>query len=264
MGFVLKSAMVLGLAVLSCAGFAAADTGSLETATKLYASGDYAQAAHSARALPSARANALAARALLAQARFAPRSERAVLVEAARTTAASAISRDPAIVEGHLQLAVALGFQGRAVGNYFAHQQGLATEARAAIDAALALEPENAWALALSGTWHLEIVNGAGPLLASALYDANRAAGISHIRQAVSAHDVSVIVLHQCALQLLAHDTRAFGEEAERILLAAGHAQVATAFERHTQRQADRLLRAYRSGSDSMLRREITREQMTY
>jgi len=254
----------LGLTVFLCTVSVSAGAVSLEAATDLYVQGDYAEAAQDARAVASAPADALRARALLAQARLAPRGERSALVQAASTSAASAITRDPSVVEGHLQLAVALGFQGRALGNYLAHQQGLATRARKAIDAALTLEPENAWALALSGTWHLEIVKGAGPLLASALYDASRPAGISDIRKAVSTPGVNVIVLHQCALQLLAHDARAFGEEAERILLAARNLDTASAFERHTARQADRLLRAYRTGNDAMLTREIAREQMAY
>lgn len=254
----------LGVSTLMCAASAPAGAASLEAAAELYARGDYAGAAQDATGLASAPADALAARALLAQARLSPRSRRSKLVEAASLSATSAIARDPSVVEGHLQLAVALGFQGRALGSYLAHQQGLATRAREAIDVALALEPENAWALALSGTWHLEIVKGAGPLLASALYDASRSVGISNIRDAVSTPGVNVIVLHQCALQLLAHDARAFGEEAERILLAARNMQTESAFERHTARQADRLLRAYRTGNDAMLQREIEREQMAY
>ena len=230
----------------------------------LYLDGAYEEAAAQALSLNAAEADALAARALLAQARVSQRGERAALVSSARNAAQAAITRDPNIVEGHLQLAVALGFQGRAIGDYVAHQQGLALRARDAIDAALALDPDNAWALALSGTWHLEIVKGAGPLLASALYDASRAQGVDDIREAIATPAISLIVLHQCALQLLAHDARAFGKEAERTLVAASKAEPNGAFERHTARQADRLLRALRSGNEAMLNREIEREQMSY
>lgn len=233
-------------------------------ASDLYDTGSYAKAAEAGLLEQTAAGDALAARALLAEARTGSRSGRGRLVAEAQEAASSAIVRDPEYIEGHMQLAVALGYQGRALGDYIAHQQGLATKARDAIDAALTLEPDNAWARALSGTWHLEIVKGAGPLLASALYDASRAGGLADIRKAVEAQDVSIIVMHQCALQLLAHNADTFGQEAERILISASNMPAQNAFERFTARQIDRLLRAYRSGNDAMLKREIDRAQASY
>lgn len=263
-GIVALAAMVPSVIATGDAQAATAPTASMEDALVLYQDGRYGRAAEEALALGEAEADALAARALLAQARVSPRNDRAALVSEAKSAAQSAIARDPEVVEGHLQLAVALGFQGRAMGDYFAHQQGLATQAREAIDAALALDPDDPWALALSGTWHLEITKGAGPLLASALYDASLSSGITDIRKAIAIPGASLIVLHQCALQLLAHDADAFGAEAERTLVAAGNARPHGAFERRTARQADQLLRAFRSGNASMLKREIDREQMSY
>ncbi|MEP0068805.1 hypothetical protein [Pyruvatibacter sp.] len=233
-------------------------------ALDLYDAGSYTKAAKAGLREQTAAGDALAARAFLAAARTGSRGNRGQLVAEAQEAASSAITRDPAYIEGHMQLAVALGYQGRALGDYIAHQQGLATKARDAIDTALSLEPDNAWARALSGTWHLEIVKGAGPLLASALYDANRAGGLADIRAAVETQDVSIIVLHQCALQLLAHNADTFGQEAERILIAARNMPAQNAFERFTARQIDRLLRAYRSGNDAMLKREIDRAQASY
>lgn len=230
----------------------------------LYASGDYGAAAGVALAHAQAVTDALAARALLAQARTSPRDARGSLVAQARDAARSAIARDPAVIEGQLQLAVALGYQGRAMGNLVAHQRGLADEAKSAIDAALALAPDNAWALALLGSWHLEIVRGAGPLLASTLYGADQTTGIEALRKAAATPGASLIVLHQCALQLLAHDADAFGAEAQRILLAARARQPVDAFERHTARQADKLLRALRTGNRAMLARAIDRAQLSY
>lgn len=233
-------------------------------AYELYAIGKYAEAAHTARLEQTAAGDALAARALLAKAQTGSWSGRGQLVAEAQEAAAAAIARDPKYIEGHMQLAVALGYQGRALGDYIAHQQGLATQARAAIDSALSLDPDNAWARALSGTWHLEIVKGAGPLLASALYDASRADGLADLRKAVNKPDVSIIVLYQCALQLLAHNADSFGREAERILIVASNAERQNAFERFTARRVDKLLRAYRSGNDAMLKREIDLAQASY
>ncbi|MEO0961295.1 MAG: hypothetical protein AAFY01_02620 [Pseudomonadota bacterium] len=243
---------------------AQAETSVSDEAHELYASGNYAEAARKALLTQTAAGDALAARALLANAQTGSRSGRGKLVAEAQEAAAAAIARDPEYIEGHMQLAVALGYQGRALGDYIAHQQGLATQARTAIDSALSLDPDNAWARALSGTWHLEIVTGAGPLLASALYDASRSDGLADLRRAVNAPDVSIIVLYQCALQLLAHNADSFGREAERILIAASNAKQQDAFERFTARRVDRLLRAYRSGNEAMLKREIDQAQASY
>ena len=201
---------------------------------------------------------------MLAQARLAPRGERAGLVGRALEAARRAVARDPQHLEGNLQLALALGYQGRAMGNLAAHQRGLAEEARAAIDTALAVAPDNPWAQALLGSWHVEIVTGAGPLLAATLYGASLDEGLQAFRTAEAHPEVSLLVLHQMALHLLSYDSRSFARQAERMLMAARARDAGTHFERHMARQADRLLRALRSGSHAMLAREIERERLTF
>jgi tetratricopeptide (TPR) repeat protein len=230
----------------------------------LYAEGAYAEAVAAALAHGDAGMDALAARALLAQARLARRGERAGLVGRALEAARRAVARDPQHLEGNLQLALALGYQGRAMGNLAAHQRGLAEEARAAIDTALAVAPDNPWAQALLGSWHVEIVTGAGPLLAATLYGASLDEGLKAFRAAEAHPEVSLLVLHQMALHLLSYDSRSFARQAERMLMAARARDAGTHFERHMARQADRLLRALRSGSHAMLAREIERERLTF
>ncbi len=267
--FVSKLGAILLLAWLSVSGAQARDEAlepgdDLAAAETLYAAGDFAAASRMALGVAEAVGDALAARALLAEVRMVPREERAALVQQAHAAAQSAIERDAGQIEGHLQLAVVLGFEGRAMGNFAAHQKGLAEDARTAIDAALALSPDNAWARALSGTWHLEIVSGAGPIMAIALYGANRSDGLADIRAAVATPDSNAIIRHQCALQLLAHDSDIFGAEAERMLVAALSGPRGDAFQKYTTRQADKLLRAYRTGNASLLKREIERQQGGY
>lgn len=236
----------------------------LDGAAVLYASGDYTAAAERAVATKTADGDALAARALLASAVFAAREEREALVAAGAAAARRAIERDPHSREGHLQLAIALGYQGRAMGQMAAHESGLAHDARTAIDAALAVAPDDAWARAVSGAWHLEIVKRAGPLLAYSLYDASREAGLAELRLAAMTGRDNPVVMHQCALQLLNHDSKTFSEEAERWLIVAARLAPRDAFERHTVRQASRLLRAVRTGREIMILREVERQQLSY
>lgn len=254
------SAAVL-LAFLVGASGAASAAGEMDAAAAYYAAGDYLAAADAAQAAGSAEGHALAARALLAAATTGPRSGSAPLVSEAAQAARRAVAQDAGVVEGHLQLAVALGFKGRSMGNIAAHERGLARAARTAIDAALALAPDDPWVLSVDGTWHLEIVGGAGPLLGAALYDADRSRGLAALRAAAAAPDASPVVVHQCALQLMAHDPTAFGAEAARWLAAVTRREGADAFERHSIRQAGRLLRAWRSGRASLLDYEIARQQ---
>lgn len=267
------------LAALLLSFAAAAQTPDpLAGAQARFAAGDYLAAAADAAAADTAAGDALTARALLAAARTAARAQAPELIARARAAAERAIERDPALLEGHLQLAVALGYQGRAMGHLAAHSAGLALRARQAIDAALARAPGNRWALAVDGTWHLEIVAAAGPLLADALYGAREAAGLAALRRAVtppegSAARLSPVVVHQCALQLMAYDARRFGAEAARWLDRLAGLRGRTALERAALADARRLARAWRAGEAahpgarrgardlSLLMREVSRQQ---
>ena len=255
------SALAVLIAIL-IAGAPMARAADLSAAGLLYAAGDYRQAARMALEAQTAPGDAFAARALLAAATAQPQGDRQELVALAAEAARMAIARDGTAIEGYLQLAIALGYEGRAIGNIAAHERGLASEARRVIDSALAIDADNPWALTLDGAWHLEIVDAAGRILAIALYGARRGSGLAALRAAAAYPDVSLVILHQCALQLLAHDPEKFGAEAAGWLEAVAAREPIDAFERHTKRQAARLLLAWRSGRDTLLRQEIARQQL--
>ena len=56
--------------------------------------------------------------------------------------------------EGRVEFVVALGYQARLIGMFEAHFKGFAQKAKTNIDAAIAADPNNAWAWAALGGWN--------------------------------------------------------------------------------------------------------------
>lgn len=193
----------------------------LEAALDACARGEFREAAAMARELRTSEGMALAARAELAEGDYlAPRSSRRDEFEQAARDAREAIALDPQNPEGHLYLAVALGFLGRIDGSIVAHFAGYAEEAREHIDRALAIAPANPWANALLGGWNLEIVRDGGPI-GESLYGASLEKGVSAYERALALDAGNVAIAYQYALQLVAlgGDTRR--AEARRVLADA-------------------------------------------
>lgn len=229
-----------------------------ERARNAFAAGNYLIAASLAEGDGSADALAFAARARIADA--ITREDglcRDCLIEA-ETVAETAIKHDPNNAEAYVQLAIAIGFRGRLVSTLEAQAEGLAEKGRAAIDRALECDPNNAWARASLGGWHLEIVHRAGPILASVLYGAREEDGLASFRQAVAA-DPGLLLQYHFALSLLALDTQRFRDEALAALAAAAKDTRDDALTAFTRARAQKLEHTVRQGSldeiDALVRR---------
>lgn len=229
---------------------AVASAADLDAALAAYRQGDFARAAELARATGSAQGFALAARAELAHSDLiVVPGERGDGLERAERWARRAIELDPSVDEGHLQLAVALGMIGRERGVVPAHFDGYADEARAHLDLVLARKPGSAWANALLGGWHLEIVYGGG-MVGEILYDADAAEGVARYRRALAIGPDNDLIAFQFALQLLAvyRDDPEFTDEARRLLNRLLDKTPQDAVERLTRDRAARLLSALDAG----------------
>ncbi len=175
----------------------------LNAARDAFVSGDFALAADEARKIDTSAAAAFAARAALAQGDFVAKpDERRAVFAAAEADARRALAHDPDSTEGHLCLALALGFLGRIDGSMAAHFAGYAKEAREHIDRALALDPENAWGHALDGGWNLEIVRDGG-MIGETIYGASFEKGVDAYRRSLALDPHNAAVAYQFALQLL-------------------------------------------------------------
>ncbi len=190
----------------------------LTSIREIFSQGDFSKAAEEARKTDAPGAAALAARAALAEGDFdSDMKDRRNVFVAAERDARRAIARDPDDPEGHLYLALALGFLGRMDGSLAAHFAGYADEARTHIDRALALDPQSAWAHALDGGWNLEISRDGG-LLGEHLYGASPQKGMAAFRKALSLEPGNTAIAYQYALQLLALGGAGHCAEARRVL----------------------------------------------
>ena len=135
----------------------------LGEARKLFAVGEYLPAAETARAEGSAEGLALATQITCYYGRYvAPEEERLALFEGAVDMAAAALALDANSPFVHVQNAHARGRYSQQIGVVEAISEGLASQVRDHIDAALALDGNNASAHMLLAIWHAAIINNSG------------------------------------------------------------------------------------------------------
>jgi hypothetical protein len=205
-----------------------------------YRDGAFLEAAVAAEGRGGAEDLAFAARSLLAQALTGADRDVDALLGRAETNARRALALDPGLVEAQLQLAVALGMQGRRASVAEAVRKGYAREGRALIRGALARAPDEAWAHALEGGWNLEIVRRGGAVGAR-YYGASVAAGRAAFERARALAPDDPVIAYQYAVALLELDADRNRAEATRLLEAARACRAGDAFERRMQRKADRV-----------------------
>lgn len=216
-----------------------------------YFAGAFVEAAGIAEAEGSAEALAFAARARIADATARDGAYCEPCLAAAEVFAQRAIEQDPALAEGYVQLAIALGFRGRLIPLMEAKAERLPERGREAIDRALTLAPRNAWALAARGAWNLEIVHRAGPVLAGVTYGAERAEGLRFFREALALDPANLLLHFHYALTILALDVDDYRAEAAAVLQAGYKDPRADALTRFTRKRADTLKDLLANGSSA-------------
>jgi tetratricopeptide (TPR) repeat protein len=238
--------ILLALIIGAISPLAAAGLGEAEAR---YQRGDMVGAANLARSAASAEGFVLAAKATLVQATYlSPMAEKRALLEQAMTDAKEALALDPDQVDAHLQLAIALGQMAELDDPISAHVNGYAEEGKVLLDQALALDPDNAWARALLGMWHLRIVERAGDALAEGLYGASRAAGVELCSRALAGMDAALELRYGCALTLVELDPDEFEDTAEAALAKVKDSAPRDAADSLAQAAATSLLDELRSG----------------
>lgn len=231
---------------------------SAETA---YRAGAYERVVTLCDAEGSAGSLAFAAQAIIADAITRPTGFCEPCLRRAIAKADQAIARDPQRVEGYLQKSIAIGFRGRAIGVSQARAEGLADEALALLERAVAMAPANAWAQASLGAWHLEIVQHAGPVLANLMYGASREQGLQHYRTALTLDPHSALLQMNYALALLAMEDEDVVPEARRALEIAIADDSPDHLVRYTRNQAQQLLQALNSQDSRAVSRLVRQFQ---
>lgn len=252
--------LVAAIAVFNFGGNAAV-AAVAERALQDYDAGRFLSAAATARQSGTAEGLAFAARAELAHAdMLASKAARAGIIARAEEDARAAIALAPDASEPRLQLAIALGFKGRLDGQVLAHIEGYADEARAHLDIVLAREPDNPWAHALLGGWHLEIV-GLGGFLGRALYGAEIEAGSASYERALSLRPGDPVISYQWALQLASIEEQAYSAQAIDVLSRASGRTSSRFLDERTRARIAELDAALRADDREQIRTLIKRHR---
>lgn len=219
----------------------AAHAATTEDIFAAYSRGDYDQAVKLGEGARTAPGYAIAARAVLADAvlRDTPCMP---CLEKAEKLSRQAVAADPKHAFGQVWLAVSLGYQSRITGKVRARLRDAPGQSKIALDAALAAEPRNAFAVSALGGWNIEIVRGGGSYLAKLLYGATEAEGMALFDRAVKLAPDNVAVHYQVALSLLGFDDEKYRTRIAAELRAAIASNPTTSYEKAMQGRANELL----------------------
>ena len=226
----------------------------------IYAKGDYEAAAKAGEAAHTAGGLAIAARAVLGDAvlRDTPCME---CLQRAEKLARAAVAADPRNAFGQVWLAVSLGYQARLLGIVKAKLRDMPAQSRAALDAAVADDAKNAYAVSALGGWHIEVVKGGGAFLARTIYGARESQALALFDRAVKLAPANVAVHYQVGLALLGFDDEKYHARILTELRAAVGGTAATAYEKAIQTRANDLLGLFNHGSDDALAARLRKYQ---
>ncbi len=233
--------MKTGLAWLLLLVPATAQAAPADEVFALYAKGQYEQAAQAGEASHGAAGLAIAARAVLAEEVLREEPCLACL-ERAEKLARAAVAADPGSAFGHVWLAVALGYEARIIGMVRARYRDFPAQSKASLDAAIAEDPKNAYAVSALGGWHIEVVRGGGAMLARMLYGASESQALDLFDRAVKFAPGNAAVRYQVGLALAGYDAGKYRGRITAELKAAVSATAETAYERKIQDRAQELL----------------------
>ena len=255
---VVLAAVSLGLAAVGSSPLRAEpDERHLEAAATLFHQGRYEAAAREAEDSGLAAGLAFAARATLASATVGKYvAPPFALYERAEALARRAIALDSGNAEAYRLLAIALGEIARRESPLTAFANGYASEARALIRQAMALEPRSPWVHAVLGGWHTEIVAAAGPTLARSLYGATVDEAVAAFDRAVELAPENVILRFEKARALARLDRP--DEELAAALADAVERAANGAFERTMRDRAIRARSAMQRGDRAAALRALS------
>jgi len=149
---------------------------------------------------------------------------------AARADAARSILPDDA--NSHYLFANALGRYSQGISVLDALAQGLGGKVKDALDRTLALQPEHAEAHAALGTYHAEVVNKVGGMLAGLTYGASKDQALEHYDRALALHPDSAIVRIEYANGLLLLFGNRRLDDATRLYIEASKVEPGDAMEK--------------------------------
>lgn len=252
--------MRLAAGALLTALFVPLSAAASESPLALYLAGHYAQAETAGVAENDEEGFAIAARAVLADElmRDAPCLD---CLKRAEDLARRAIAADPKQPEGHIYLAAAIGYEAHIIGDFAAQSKGYAGEAKRELDAAVANDPKDPWALAGLGSWHIQVVRSAGPTLARWLFGAEFTIGQDYYAKALAIAPDNLLLHYQYALALADFDLSGYRGEIEDELTRAVGCAPGSDYEAFAKTRAQELLDTLKRGDLQGSQRLVRRDQ---
>lgn len=235
---------LLAVAFLCTGAWTAPD----DEALALFVAGEYAAVAERAESIGDAENLAMAAQALNAQAYLQQDNKRAKkILKRSLKLADAAAEADPALVEAHLQSAIAMAQRGSRMSAARAFFLGLGPGARERLDAALGLAPDNPAVLSTSAGWHLGVAARAG----NGRFGADAATGRAQFLAARAGDPDSISIAYEMALRLLAYGEPAWRAEALAALEEARVNPAPSAFEKAVQKRAHTFADSIENGPEA-------------
>lgn len=234
-----RSAPVLAV-LFACLCLSAAHAQDAAAAFERYRMGDFEGAIATGEAAKTGPALAVAARAAFAEANLRDMPCLPCL-KRVEDLARRSIMLDPNHPEAFVYLAAAFGYKSRIIGYVRASLDHYPELAKQAIDAALAVDPKDAWSLAALGGWHVEIVRDAGSFLARNLFGARADLGEDAFRRAFAADPGNLVIRLQYALSMSGFDLNRYRREIENQLAAIATLEPRTTYEVAMKQRAARL-----------------------
>lgn len=238
----------------------AAGVAQAATPFELYELGKYDAAITSGIAQNDAAGLAVAARSELA--REAMQKERCLeCIRRAQEDARKAIAADPRNADAHVFLAIALGREGRLLSTLTVLRRGYPTQAKAELDAAIAADSDNAFAWGALAGWNIELVHKGGARLASALYGASVASGLTDFNKAFALAPDNIALRYQYALTMSAYDVNAFSTRINDALMRVLNGEPHGAYEMFVRDRARELRDTLKKGDLDAYAALVSRDQ---
>jgi hypothetical protein len=226
----------------------------------LYVAGKYDAAMKAGAAAGNAQGFVTASRAALADAQT--RADPCLdCLKRAEDFARQAIAADSRVAEAHVYLAVAMGYEARIVGPVWARAHNYPGHAKDELDAALAIDGKDAWALGALGGWNVEIVRTGGDRLADWIYGASVDKGLAAFASAFRSAPDNLSVRYQYALSLSGYDLDRFRHEVDDAFVRVARLKPATAYETVAQRRAAELAALLKKGDRDTFNARVRKYQ---
>lgn len=193
----------------------------MDEARLAYEEGRWREASEHAQRAGGAEGYAYAAGALVAQLMVEPDLyQRRNLARQALRLAEHGYRLDEDSLDARLRLASALGFHGRYMSSWRAYAMRVPQRGRRLLEEIVQEDPNNAWAVGMLGTWHLEVARRGGDRGMQAL-GADIDAGIGFLSNAIALDPQNPAPRYFLALSLLAlDDPGRIGMAHEQVALA--------------------------------------------